>query len=172
MLENLLFWGLDVDTGEFDKTLKTVLDKIEPPNLWTIQQTEPDVIVIGKKTLVFNESKIGKPGIIDAWNRKDKFSDKHELYRKNAKRYFKKPFIDDFNVEGGRYYQLMRNYIVGAHLASRLNKEFYLVALVKKEIPISQRAGVVNAIFRVNPPAAEDWASVAVTTSGASMPSG
>jgi hypothetical protein len=43
---SLLFWGMDSDTGEFDLLLKEVLDEIEPPNLWRIQQTEPDVIIL------------------------------------------------------------------------------------------------------------------------------
>lgn len=132
--ERVLFWGLDPDTGEFDKNLKSILDKIEPPHLWTIQQTEPDVVIIGNKTLIFNESKLGKPDVnIDAWNRKDNFSDKHELYKNNSEKYFKKKFVDNFSVDAKRFYQLMRNYIVGSNLAERLNKKFYLVALVSKE---------------------------------------
>jgi len=133
-LETLLFWGLDVDTGKFDEDLKAALDKIEPPNLWTVQQTEPDVIILGKKTVIFNESKLGREGgLIDAWNRKDPFSNKHELYKKNAVGYFKKSFIDNFDVEGRRYYQLLRNYIVGVNYAERLDREFHLAALVTSE---------------------------------------
>ena len=133
-MENVLLWGLDVNTGEFDSALKAVLDEVEPPNLWTIQQTEPDVIIIGEKTVVFNESKLGKPGAsIDAWNRKDPFSEKHELYKKNAEGYFKKNFIDNFNVDARQYYQLMRNYIVGSRYAERINKKFHLAALVRSD---------------------------------------
>jgi len=131
--ERVLFWGMDTDTGQFDRDLKSVLDKIEPPALWTVQQTEPDVVIIGMNTVVFNESKLGKLGAnIDAWNRKDEFSDKHELYRKNAEEYFKKSFTDDFDVQGRRFYQLVRNYIVGSNFAEKLNKKFYLTALVSK----------------------------------------
>jgi len=132
--ERILFWGLDSETGKFDRNLKSVLDKIEPPALWNIQQTEPDVIIIGKNTVVFNESKLGKHGAsIDAWNRKDEFSDKHELYKKRAEEYFYKEFIENFQMEGRRFYQLMRNYIVGTNFAAILNKKFYLVAIVSKE---------------------------------------
>lgn len=132
--EKVLFWGMDADTGKFDKDLKSVLDQIEPPALWIVQQTEPDVVIIGKNTVVFNESKVGKSGAnIDAWNRKDEFSDKHELYKKNAEKYFKKDFVDSFNVVGRRFYQLVRNYIVGSRLANKWNKKFYLTALVSKD---------------------------------------
>lgn len=132
--ERVLFWGMDADTDKFDKDLKTVLDKIEPPALWTVQQTEPDVVIIGKNTIVFNESKLGKSEAnIDAWNRKDEFSGKHDLYKKNAEKYFKKNFIDDFNIQGRRFYQLVRNYIVGSNLAEKLGKKFYLTALVNKD---------------------------------------
>jgi len=131
--ERILFWGLDSENGEFDRNLKSVLDNIEPPALWNIQQTEPDVIIIGKNSVVFNESKLGKEDVnIDAWNHKEEFSDKHELYKKRAEEYFKKEFIENFNVEGRRYYQLIRNYMVGSKFAAVLNKRFYLVAIVNK----------------------------------------
>lgn len=130
-LENLLFWGLGVDTGKFDEELKAVLNKIEPPNLWVIQQTEPDVIIVGKKIVIFNESKLGRGGCsIDAWNRKDPFNTKHALYKNNSVSYFKKSFIDDFDVEGMRYYQLLRNYIIGVNYAKEIDREFHLAVLV------------------------------------------
>jgi hypothetical protein len=31
--ERILFWGLDPETGEFDRDLKSVLNDIEPPDL-------------------------------------------------------------------------------------------------------------------------------------------
>jgi len=133
-LNDILFWGLNVDNGVFDKVLKDVLDEIEPPNLWTIQQTEPDVIILGEQTVIFNESKLGRSGgPIDAWNRKDPFSKKHELYKRNALPYFKKGFIDNFETQARRYYQLMRNYIVGSCYAKRIGKEFHLTVLVSSK---------------------------------------
>jgi hypothetical protein len=128
---SLLFWGLDTETAEFDGVLKSVLDEIELPLLWKRQQTEPDIIVIGRRTIIFNECKLGKSGEnIDAWNRKGAFTSKHELYKSNAYPFFKPVFIENFGVEARRYYQLMRNYIVGEHFAHRLNKRFNLAALV------------------------------------------
>jgi len=133
-LQNLLFWGLDPQTGEFDGVLKSILDEIEPPHLWKVQQTEPDVIVIGQKTIVFNECKLGKPGAnIDAWNRKGPFTGKHELYKSRALSFFRQPFIDNFEAEARRFYQLMRNYIIGEHLANRLSKVFHLVAIASAQ---------------------------------------
>lgn len=130
----VLFWGMDSNTGEFNSLLKEVLDEIEPPNLWRIQQTEPDVIIIGEKTVIFNESKLGKNGTqIDAWNRKDLFEKKHERYKKNAEPYFKSKFIDNFAEEGRRYYQLLRNLIIGQAFANRLGKQFHLAALVNSK---------------------------------------
>ncbi len=132
-LQNLLFWGLNLETGELDGDLKSVLDEIEPPDLWKIQQTEPDVIVVGQKTMIFNECKLGKPGTnIDAWNRKGPFTDKHELYKGKAESFFKHSFIDNFESEGRRFYQLMRNYIVGEYFAHRLNKVFHLVVILSE----------------------------------------
>lgn len=133
-LQNILFWGLEVESGEFDRALKTVLDRIEPPSMWTVQQTEPDVIIIGEKTVIFNESKCGQLGrSIDAWNRKEEFGPKHELYKENSKPYFKKDFVNNFNIEGRRYYQLMRNYIVGMHYAKAIGKDFHLSVIVSSK---------------------------------------
>lgn len=130
-VNRLLFWGMDSNAAKFDETLKSVLDEIEPPNLWTIQQTEPDVIVLGEKAVVFNESKLGRDGaLIDAWNRKDPFEKKHDLYKEKARPYFKGNFIENFDVEGRRYYQLVRNFIVGQAYAKQIGKEFHLVALM------------------------------------------
>jgi len=132
--ERILFWGLDPDTAEFDGDLKSVLDDVEPPDLWKLQQTEPDIILIGKVAVVFNECKLGKPGNnIDAWNRKEEFSAKHKLYKAKARLFFKQLFIEDFEEKGRRYYQLMRNYIIGRNLANRLKKEFHLVVIVSEK---------------------------------------
>jgi hypothetical protein len=133
-LQNVLFWCMDPQTGEFDGVLKSILDEIEPPLLWRVQQTEPDVIVIGQKTVVFNECKLGKPGAnIDAWNRKGLFTGKHELYKRGALSFFRQPFIDNFEAEARRFYQLMRNYIIGEHFANRLGKAFHLVAIASAQ---------------------------------------
>jgi hypothetical protein len=133
-LQNLLFWGLDPQAAEFDAVLKSILDEIEPPYLWKVQQTEPDVIVIGQKTVVFNECKLGKPGTnIEAWNRKGPFTRKHELYKRRAESFFRQFFIDNFEAEARRFYQLMRNYIIGEHFASRLSKVFHLMAIASSQ---------------------------------------
>lgn len=132
--ERILFWGLDPETGEFDRDLKSVLNDIEPPDLWKLQQTEPDVIVIGKVSVIFNECKLGTPGKnIDAWNRKEEFSIKHRLYKEKARPFFKQLFTENFKEEGRRYYQLMRNYIIGKNLANKLEKEFHLVVIVSEK---------------------------------------
>ena len=128
--ERILFWGLDPETGKFGRDLKSVLNDIEPPDLWKVQQTEPDIIVMGQKTIIFTECKLGRPGEnIDAWNRKGAFTSKHELYKNSARPFFKQILIEKFEVEARRYYQLLRNYIIGEHFAHRLNKVFHLVAI-------------------------------------------
>ena len=133
-LQNLLFWGLNPQRGEFDGVLKSILDEIELPYLWKVQQTEPDVIVIGQETVIFNECKLGRPGAnIDAWNRKGAFTEKHELYKRKAQSFFRQLFIENFESEARRFYQLMRNYIIGENFASRLNKVFHLVAIASAQ---------------------------------------
>jgi len=136
----VLFWGMDSNTAEFDETLKLVLDEIEPRNLWKMQQTEPDVVILGENTVIFNESKLGREGeLINAWGRKNPFTENHGIYKENAKPYFSNSFIDYFDIEGRRYYQLMRNLIIGQTYAKHISKEFHLVALVSSKNKSSNR---------------------------------
>jgi len=133
-VQNVLFWCMDPQTGEFDAVLKSILHEIEPPYLWKVQQTEPDIIVIGQETITFNECKLGKPGAnIDAWNRKELFTDKHQLYKTRALSFFRPLFMENFEAEARRFYQLMRNYIIGEHFSDRLGKAFHLVAIVSTQ---------------------------------------
>ncbi len=51
--------------------------------------------------------------------------------------FLNKVLIENFEVEARRYYQLMRNYIIGEHFASRLNKVFHLVAIASGKIRLA-----------------------------------
>ncbi len=135
----VLFWGMDSNTAECDETLRLVLHKVER---WRGKRTEPDVVILGENTVVFNESKLGSAGtFVNAWGSKKRFTKSHGIYRtkshgiyrENAKPYFSNSFIDCFDVEGRRYYQLMRNLIIGQTYAKHIGKEFHLVALVSSK---------------------------------------
>ena len=136
-LQTTIFWTRDTKTGNCDKDLVRIINLIEPKSLWRIQQTEPDVILKGKSTLVFIEAKLGKQGAkISAWARKKDFERKGKQFRYQDKGFldglFTQDFIDDFGREGKRFYQLVRNYVIGNKLAEAWKLDFQLCALVNR----------------------------------------
>jgi hypothetical protein len=133
-LERTIFWTRDTKTEKIDPVLQCVLNEIEPRNLW-IQQTEPDVILINKKTVVFNESKLGygRPNtkVLD-WARSRKFGERHARYKNYLGGIFTDCFKKKFDDLGVKYYQLMRNMIIGKSYAEKLKKEFHLSVVVNE----------------------------------------
>jgi hypothetical protein len=132
-LQTTIFWTRDTKTGNPDKDLTNVINEVEPKSMWRIQQTEPDIILRGKTTLIFIEAKLGRPGAkINAWARQKEFEKRHYRYRDEGflNGLFTQDFIDNFTSEGKRFYQLMRNYVIGHKLARVWNLDFYLCALV------------------------------------------
>lgn len=131
-LERTIFWTRDTKTEKVDPLLQDVLDQIEPKNLW-IQQTEPDVILIGEKIVVFNESKLGYANTkVLGWSRSSKFENKHERYKNYLDGIFTDYFKEKFDSLGVQFYQLMRNTIVGKLYAEKLRKEFHLSVVVNE----------------------------------------
>lgn len=133
ILEKTVFWTRDTKTGNVDLLLQTVLDEIEPKNLWKIQQTEPDIILVGRKTVVFNESKLGHPNTkVLGWSRSKNFEDKHKRYMNYIGTIFTDYFQENFQDLGVKFYQLMRNIIIGKFYADKLGKEFHLSVVVNE----------------------------------------
>ena len=127
----LLFWGRDADRdGKPHTPLQRVLDRMEPWGAGGLkQQTESDVIVLSKGATIVIESKLGKAGtVVDAWMRKR--SGIPEDYRRFAETLVAPLFVDSFDWEGDgqRFYQLMRNWILANALGRR--RRAYLVAIV------------------------------------------
>jgi hypothetical protein len=128
------FWGHDADqqSEEIDSEIQYVLDEMEPWGKGGVkQQTEPDVIARGKHHVVVVECKLGKPGQkVRAWQR-SRIGMPPEYANFLAERELRL-FAGTFKYErdGNRFYQLFRNYVLGAALRSRWNTDFSLVAIV------------------------------------------
>lgn len=130
----IYFWGHDADnrSQKVDAEIQDMLNKMEPWGKNGIrQQTEPDVILRGQHHIVMVESKLGKPAeAVKAWQR-SRLGMRHEYIA-----FMEKPgvklFTDSFDYErdGNRFYQLFRNYLLGAALALRWRAKFSLLAIV------------------------------------------
>ncbi|MBE9515085.1 MAG: hypothetical protein IMY79_02985 [Chloroflexi bacterium] len=130
----LYCWGHSVDESSerIDVTVQEALNEIEP---WgrdgRRQQTETDVTLRGPSDLVMVECKLGMPGKpVKAWSRSS--PGMRGDYLKFLDRFGVRLFNDSFDFESGgnRFYQLFRNYLLGAALSQRWGVRFWLLAVV------------------------------------------
>jgi hypothetical protein len=95
------------------------------------QQTETDVILRGKHHLIMVECKLGKPSeMVRAWRRSR--PGMRSQYKDFVKELDVNLFSDsfDFEKDGNRFYQLFRNYLLGAALSLKWDIDFSLLAIV------------------------------------------
>jgi len=134
-ISKLYFWGHDPDerSEKIDADIQDTLNQMEPSGRDGLkQQTEPDVILRAKGHVIMVECKLGKPGEgVKAWQRSRRGM-RHEYVTFMENVGLKKLFADsfDFSSDGNRFYQLFRNYLLGAALALRWNADFSLLAIV------------------------------------------
>jgi len=133
----LYFWGHSVEKSspEIDPTVQEALNEIEP---WgrdgRRQQTETDVMLRGPGDLVMVECKLAVPGKpVKAWTRSrpGMRADYREFMERFDVRLFNDSF--DFESDGNRFYQLFRNYLLGAALSQRWKIKFWLLAIVNSK---------------------------------------
>lgn len=139
--------GIDIDmvyfwqhaahkrSQEIDPEIQDVLNEIEP---WgknrAKQQTETDVILRGKRDTILIESKLGKPNqMVSAWVRsgprnRPMRSDYLSFMQKLGVKLFNDSF--DFEQDGRRFYQLFRNYVLGAAFSQKWHTGFSVLAIV------------------------------------------
>lgn len=128
------FWGHDADqeSPKIDAEIQDILNQMEPWGKNGVkQQTEPDVILCGNRHVVMVECKLGEPDkTVKAWQRSSTGMRREYAVFIEGRRF--KLFVDSFDYErdGNRFYQLFRNYLLGAAIASRWNTEFSLLAIV------------------------------------------
>lgn len=130
------FWGRDADmrTQEIDPEIQECLNQMEPWGKNGVkQQTEPDIILRGKSHVVMVECKLGRPGEkVKAWQRgRSGMRSEYLTFMDGLKL---KLCADSFHYEhhGNRFYQLFRNYLLGASLALKWETQFLLVAIVNE----------------------------------------
>jgi len=133
----LYFWGhvVDESSAKIDATVQEALNEIEP---WgrdgKRQQTETDVMLRGTRDLVMVECKLGMPGKpVKAWSRSS--PGMRGDYLKFLDRFGVRLFNDsfDFESDGNRFYQLFRNYLLGAALSQRWEVRFWLLTVVNSK---------------------------------------
>ncbi len=130
------FWGHDaaLQTQEIDSEIQQTLNLMEPWGKNGVkQQTEPDVILRGKSHIVMVECKLGKPDEkIKAWQRGGQGMRHENIAFMDSLRL--KLFADSFDYKrhGNHFYQLFRNYLLGAAPASRWKAKFSLLAIVNE----------------------------------------
>jgi len=137
-LSTVYFWGRDAHqrSAQIDPEIRVTLNEMEP---WgrngRQQQTETDVMLRGKRHIIMIESKLGEAGkTIKAWCRSSEgmraeyatFLD--ELRKKQGGTLFADSF--DYDKDGNRFYQLFRNYLLGAALSLKWKTEYSLLAIV------------------------------------------
>lgn len=136
-VSTLHFWGHSVEksSAEIDPAIQEALNEIEP---WgrdsRQQQTETDVMLRGPRDLVMVECKLGMPGAkIPAWVRSS--PGMRPDYLRFMDRFGVRLFNDsfDFECDGNRFYQLFRNYLLGAALSRQWKIGFWLMAIVSCE---------------------------------------
>lgn len=137
-LEESIFWGINTKTEKIDLNLEKILNLIEPKRIWK-QQTEPDIILRCKEHIILIESKLGcfNERIL-GWSRQKELSLNCQRYKLFLADDFNPIFSNNYNTLGKKYYQLMRNIIIGRKLAEYENKKFLLIALIN---PFSKPIG-------------------------------
>ena len=128
------FWGHDADRQSqgIDFEIQDVLNQMEPWGKSGVrQQTETDVLLRGKRHIVMVECKLGKPEQkVEAWRRSSAGmrSEYAAFMEERGFKLFTGSF--EYDQDGNRFYQLFRNYLLGAALASRWNTKFSLLTIV------------------------------------------
>ena len=136
--DTVYFWGRDAHqrSEQIDLEIQATLNEMES---WgengAQQQTETDVMLRGKRHIIMIESKLGKPGEAkERWCRsKSGMRPEYRPFLKRVEEERGEPlFLPSFDYEkdGNRFYQLFRNYLLGAGLSVKWEAEFSLLAIV------------------------------------------
>jgi len=102
--------------------------------------SEPDIIILGEKTLVIIEAKLGADN--------NTTPSKHyaeEKYVTGGGRWWKKVFYSDFKTIAikNKKYELSRFWLIGSWIANQLNLDFYLINLT-----LSNQEKNIEQIFK------------------------
>jgi hypothetical protein len=127
----VFYWGYN-DRQVFPLDLRAMLKK-PPFEEWPQSLSEPDLIMVSPHDVVFVEAKFGSPN-------------EHKTDDQRIDKYVEampECFADLATVRTAGYYELTRNWAIGAAVARELNREFTFVNLVRSgdEPQVSKRFG-------------------------------
>jgi len=136
--DTVYFWGRAAyqRSEQIDPEIQNTLNEMEP---WgkngARQQTETDVILRGKRHMIVIESKLGEPcKAVKAWCRsRPGMRPEYRDFLKKVEKERGEPLFSpsfDYEKDGNRFYQLFRNYLLGAALSWKWGTEFSLLAIV------------------------------------------
>lgn len=126
-VETILFWGCDLlNLNDYQIKLNSLIRLIDGRFQGTM--TEPDIVLITKKELVFIECKLNQHGKQSPWRAQTDGS-------KKRFEHYKTKYIPELSNIGDwkSVYQLIRNYIYSKLLAEILNKKPLLIPLINKK---------------------------------------
>jgi len=138
--QTVLFWGVDCHLpGEHQFVLGELIRGVD--GVRRGQVTEPDLVLIGPKTVHFVECKLGRAGeaLYEPWSSKQakRFGD-YVSHLASAGTELFMPALGQ--VEAKRFYQLIRNAFYAVMLARSLDRQFAVVtALLNAENADSNR---------------------------------
>jgi hypothetical protein len=132
------FWGRDAHqrSEQIHSEIQNTLNEMEP---WgengVQQQTETDVMLRGERHIIMIESKLGEPDKpLRAWCRsRSGMRPEYRVFLSRVEEARGEPLFSpcfDYDNHGNRFYQLFRNYLLGAALSLKWRTAFSLLAIV------------------------------------------
>ena len=125
-VERILFWGCDVENRGDEQQLLNILIRTTDGK-YKGTMTEPDLVLITEKEVVFVECKLNQNGSKSPWKAQGEGAKKRmETYRA------KFPELNCIN-EWNDVYQLIRQYVYAKLLGEHLRKEPVIIPLINEK---------------------------------------
>lgn len=123
-VNTMLFWGCDVENrGEEQQLLNILIRTVDGKCQGTM--TEPDLVVISDKEVVFVECKLNQSGKTSPWKAGKGAEKRFKIYAREF------PELKDI-ANWKRVYQLIRQYVFAKLMAKHLEKRALVVPLINK----------------------------------------
>jgi len=127
-VENILFWGCDVENHGEEQQLLNILIRITDGKFGGTM-TEPDVVIIAEKEAVFVECKLNQNGKDSPWKAQGEgWIKRFEIY---LNEFSELENISDPNRKD--MYQLIRQYVYAKLLGNHLNKTPLVIPIINEK---------------------------------------
>jgi len=125
-VDKMLFWGCDVEHhGEEQQLLNILIRTIDGKHQGTM--TEPDLVIITGREVVFVECKLNQRGNTSPWKSKGKGAEKR--MKTYAEEFPEIKSVQDWEV----VYQLIRQYVFAKSLSEYLKKKPVVIPLINEK---------------------------------------